>query len=340
MRIVFWGSPKFAIPTLEALNHSEHDLACVITQPDRKRSRGKHFDPTLIKARAEELGLTVETPKSAKNNLDLLNKLSALNADLYVVVAFGQILPPEIIKYPPLGCWNGHASILPRWRGAAPIQWTLIKGDKSTGVTIMSMEKGLDTGPVLIDKKIKIDLLDNYTVLSDKLSRITSKLVLDLLSSIDLISSQNKKLKIETLNLINQSDLPGEVSYARLIKKEDLRIDWNNSLIDVHRMIMGLHPHAYTNWQGKRIKILDTEPLLEEYQDQLSTEAIRLIYQISCKNYTNGEIVKVNDPSGLIVSCSEQPLLIRRAQLEGKKPLCGKSLVQQLGAKEGGKFDC
>jgi len=150
LRILFWGTPAYAVPTLTALVEAGHCIVGVVTQPDKRRGRGKQLMPSPVKARALELNLPVFTPERIKSDQACKDQLAALAADASVVVAFGQILPKDVLEQPPLGCWNGHGSLLPRWRGAGPIQWSILEGDAETGVGVMAMEEGLDTGPVLI----------------------------------------------------------------------------------------------------------------------------------------------------------------------------------------------
>jgi methionyl-tRNA formyltransferase len=159
MNVLFWGTPAYAVPSLNALHAAGHRLVGVVSQPDRRRGRGKELVASPVKVRALDLGIPVFTPERIRRQPELQAELAALGADLSVVVAFGQLLPPEVLAQPPLGCWNGHGSLLPRWRGAAPIQWSLIEGDAETGVGIMAMEAGLDTGPVLLERAIPIGLL-------------------------------------------------------------------------------------------------------------------------------------------------------------------------------------
>ena len=154
MKILFWGTPAYAVPTLETLHEAGHQIVGVVTQPDRRRGRGKQLMPSPVKARAQELGYPVFTPERIRRDPTCQQQLNALGADVSVVVAFGQILPKEILQQPPLGCWNGHGSLLPRWRGAGPIQWSILEGDAETGVGIMAMEEGLDTGPVLLEQRL------------------------------------------------------------------------------------------------------------------------------------------------------------------------------------------
>jgi methionyl-tRNA formyltransferase len=168
VKILFWGTPAYAVASLDALVAAGHELVGVVSQPDRRRGRGKALVPSPVKARALELGIPVFTPERIRREPDCQRQLAQLGADLYVVVAFGQILPPEILQQPPLGCWNGHGSLLPRWRGAGPIQWSLIEGDSETGVGVMAMEEGLDTGPVLLERAIPIGLRENAHQLADR----------------------------------------------------------------------------------------------------------------------------------------------------------------------------
>ena len=176
MNILFWGTPNYAVPTLEALINAGHTIVGVVTQPDRRRGRGKQLIPSPVKARALDLDCAVFTPQRIRKDKEVQQQLAQLNADVSVVVAFGQILPKTVLDLPPLGCWNGHGSLLPRWRGAGPIQWSLLEGDHETGVGIMAMEEGLDTGPVLIEQPLRIGLLDNAEQLAQKLSHLTAEL--------------------------------------------------------------------------------------------------------------------------------------------------------------------
>ena len=179
MRLLFWGTPAYAVQTLSALHDAGHSIVGVVTQPDRRRGRGKQLVPSPVKQRAVELGCPVFTPERIRDDSACQLQLAELNPDASIVVAFGQILPREILQQPPLGCWNGHGSLLPRWRGAGPIQWALLEGDVETGVGIMAMEEGLDTGPVLLERKLQIGLLENADQLGERLSRLTAELMVE-----------------------------------------------------------------------------------------------------------------------------------------------------------------
>ena len=169
MKIVFWGTPQFSIESLNRIYNSEHNILAVVTQPDRKRARGNKLEPSPIKKRAKELGIKIFTPNNIKTDIEIKNELIKLKADIYIVIAFGQILPEDILETPSYGSWNAHASLLPMWRGAAPIQRSILNGDSETGVGIMYMEKGLDTGPILVQDKISIDPNNNFEYISSKL---------------------------------------------------------------------------------------------------------------------------------------------------------------------------
>ena len=170
MRIIFWGTPEYSVKSLEVLKKSDHDIVAVITQPDKKRSRGNKLISSPVKEYATKENIPVFTPETIKENIQFISRLKDLSCDLFIVIAYGKILPKAILDIPKYKSWNAHASLLPRWRGAAPIQWSILEGDKFTGVGIMKMEEGLDTGDVLVEKQIKIEGKDNLKTLSKSLS--------------------------------------------------------------------------------------------------------------------------------------------------------------------------
>ena len=186
MRIIFWGTPEYSIPSLEIFIKSKHEVIAVVSQPDKKRSRGNKLISSAVKSIAEQESIKIYTPEKIRGNVDFINELKSLSCDLFVI-AYGKILPKEILEIPKFGCWNAHASLLPRWRGAAPIHWTLMKGDEFTGVGIMIMDEGLDTGDLLLEEKIRIENNDNLNTLSEKLSILSAKLFLNATSLIEKI---------------------------------------------------------------------------------------------------------------------------------------------------------
>lgn len=245
MKIVFMGTPDFSVPTLEMLLEDGHRVQAVLTQPDRPRGRGKKLQPTPVKARAEEAGIPVYTPQSLRKGEDaaaMLHLLKELAPELIVVIAYGQILPKEILELPKYGCINLHASLLPRWRGAAPIQRAILAGDDETGVTAMQMAEGLDTGDMLHILKTRIAPDETAGTLHDRLA---------------LLSAETLR---ETLSLLEQGMLhpqpQGEagVTYAEKITKEMSRLDFSASAAETDRTIRAVTGYAMLG--GKRIKLL------------------------------------------------------------------------------------
>ena len=335
MKILFWGTPVYAVPTLDALHDAGHTIVGVVTQPDRRRGRGKQLVPSPVKARAEELGLLVFTPVRIRRDEECKAELAALGADASVVVAFGQILPKDVLEQPPLGCWNGHGSLLPRWRGAGPIQWALLEGDQETGVGIMAMVEGLDTGPVLLEQRTPIELLDTSIALAERLSTLTAELMVQAMPMIEAAGPGREDERWARLDVRVQAE---ESTYARMLEKQDFQLDWAAPALSIHRKVMGLHPGAFTQWQGKRLKVLRTEPLIERLQDQLTAEGRSLVGQWPTGGHPPGTILDLIEDLGLVVSSSGCPLLIREAQLEGKARSTAPVLLQQLKAAPGDRF--
>jgi methionyl-tRNA formyltransferase len=349
VKILFWGTPAYAIPTLEALAGAGHDLVGVVTQPDRRRGRGKALQPSPVKARALELGLPVFTPERIRREPECQQQLAALGADVYVVVAFGQILPPSVLLQPPLGCWNGHGSLLPRWRGAGPIQWCLLEGDSQTGVGIMAMEEGLDTGPVLLERSLPIGLLENASQLGQRLAGLTAELMLEALPRIEAAGPGPEADRLARLQVRPQSE--EGLTYARMLLKHDFQIDWSQSALSIHRRVMGLHPGATSSWQGRRLKLLATEPLVKRLAHQLSPAAAPLAERWgrpageaaaesaadsgAHSGASPGTVLEIAADLGLVIATGGCPLLLREAQLEGKRPAAGQALIQQLGVRVG-----
>ncbi|WP_170419032.1 methionyl-tRNA formyltransferase [Ruegeria atlantica] len=243
MRVVFMGTPDFSVPVLDALVEAGHEIVAVYCQPPRPAGRGKKDRPTPVHARAASLGLTVRHPVSLKSTEEQ-DAFEALNADVAVVVAYGLILPQPILDAPKQGCLNIHASLLPRWRGAAPIHRAIMSGDAQTGICIMQMEAGLDTGPVLLREATDIGIEETTDQLHDRLSLMGAKLIVEALRDLS-------DLKPEPQPEIG-------VTYAAKIDKSEARIDWFQPAIEVDRQIRGLSPFpgAWTEIDGNRVKLL------------------------------------------------------------------------------------
>ncbi|MEO3416765.1 methionyl-tRNA formyltransferase [Roseovarius sp. CAU 1744] len=243
MRIVFMGSPEFSVPALDALVGAGHEIACVYCQPPRPAGRGKNDRPTPVETRAWELGLPVRHPVTLKDPYEQ-QAFAALNADLAVVVAYGLILPQPVLDAPALGCLNIHASLLPRWRGAAPIHRAIMAGDTETGICIMQMEAGLDTGPVLLRKAVTIGQTETTGELHDRLSALGAEAIVDALSRLDRLTPEPQP--------------EAGVSYAAKIDKSEARIDWSRPSDQIVRQINGLSPFpgAWAMAGGERLKFL------------------------------------------------------------------------------------
>ncbi len=229
MKIVFWGTPEYSLRSLEVINNSNHELVGVVTQPDKKRSRGNKLIPSPVKQYAIKNNIPVISPNQIKDNVDFSNQLKELMPDIFIVIAYGKILNKEILNIPKYGCWNAHASLLPRWRGAAPIQRALLSGDKYTGVGIMKMDEGLDTGDILIEEKIIIENNENLQTLTDKLSELSSKL---LIKSINLLNTKNN---IFELSLLNQLSLNREIKYANMITKSEYFLNLDDTAENIYK---------------------------------------------------------------------------------------------------------
>tara|TARA_B100000965_G_scaffold247177_1_gene207567 strand:+ start:27524 stop:28534 length:1011 start_codon:yes stop_codon:yes gene_type:complete len=325
VKIVFWGTPQYAAENLIAIVNSGYDVIAVVTQPDRKRNRGKQLSPSPVKKIAMDHDIPVYTTESISKDQIIKNKLSNLNADLYIVVAFGQILPREILDQPKLGSWNSHASLLPLWRGAAPIQWSIINDDSCTGICIMAMEEGLDTGPVIEQESTTITDQDNLEILSNRLSNISSKLIIKSLERIKLTNGLDQHTRLKQLKAIDQSDLLGDPSYARQINKEDYLIDWNQKARIIIKKILGLYPNAYTLHNGKRIKIIEANLYMIDNKSVGNNKE----FSKSNKNIKPGKIIIIDKKDGIVIMANDLPVQIKYGQLEGKNKTDGYTLSSQ-----------
>ncbi len=281
MRVLFMGTPDFSVPVLEALVEAGHDVAAVYCQPPRPAGRGKKERPSPVQRTAEALGLPVFTPLNFKSDEDRA-QFAAHDADVAVVVAYGLILPQAVLDIPKAGCLNIHASLLPRWRGAAPIHRAIMAGDDKTGVCIMRMEAGLDTGPVLLRAETEIAAGDTTGSLHDQLSGMGAALVVEALERLEGLESEP------------QPDVG--VTYAEKISKDEARIDWTRpaSQVDCHIRGLSPFPGAWTEIGGERVKVL-----------------------LSCVTAGAGEAGEVIDDA-LTVACGEGAVRLLRLQRAGK----------------------
>ncbi len=325
MKIVFFGTPQFAVPTLQSLiEHSDFEVVAVVTQPDKRRGRGGKTIPSAVKKIAVEHNIPVWQPKRVKKSQETLNYLRESQADAFVVVAYGQILSAEILQMPKLGCINVHGSILPEYRGAAPIQWSIYNGSSQTGITTMLMDEGLDTGDMLLKAYTDIDLLDNAIDIAIKLSNQGASLLIETLQ------------KLETGDISPQPQEDSQASYARLIDKPDYIIDWNRNAIALHNQIRGFYPNCYTTFRGQQLKIKATIPLVKELiSERLNQEQQPPITETQWEELLSatgepGEIIYIIKNLGAVVQTGENKLLLTEVQLAGKRPQSGWDFVNGM----------
>ena len=289
MKIVFMGTPDFAVGALEALVEAGHEVVAVVTQPDKPKGRGKEMQQTPVKACALKHNIEVFQPVKIKTP-EAVEVLKGYGADLFVVAAFGQILSKEILDMPKFGCVNIHASLLPKYRGAAPIQWAILDGEKETGVTIMQMNEGLDTGDMLTKVIVPIEDTDTGESLFEKLAEAGAKLLIETIPQIEA----------GTLHPEAQDDSLS--TYAKMIKKEMGLIDWKKEAVVLERLVRGMNswPSAYTHFNGKTLKVWEAGVELKEEKAE------------------PGTVVEVTKNS-IKVQTGQDLLVLKQIQLEGKK---------------------
>jgi methionyl-tRNA formyltransferase len=311
MRIVFLGTPEFAVINLEKLLQIQtFNIVAIVTQPDKKRGRGNDMIPSPVKKLAVDHKISVWQPIKIKKDQNTIDNLKNMEADVFVVVAYGQILSHEILAIPKLGCINVHGSILPEYRGAAPIQWSIFNGDRQTGVTTMLMDKGMDTGAILLKEFTPISLLDNYYDLSEKLAK----------QGADLLVATLLKLEKGEIKPIPQDN--EKATYARLINKSDYDINWAKSALEIHNQVRAFYPDCVTSFRNKSLKIMATLPIKESLEIELPLALNKLkLYAEELNNISGeiGEVIKIIKNLGLVIQTGEGLLLILEVQLAGKK---------------------
>lgn len=311
MRVVFFGTPQFALPCLEGLlNHPEFEVVGVVTQPDKRRGRGNQLIPSPVKSIALAHQLPVWQPQRLKKHRETLTQLRQVKADVFVVVAYGQILSQEILDMPTVGCINVHGSILPKYRGAAPIQWCLYNGEAQTGITTMLMDAGMDTGAMLLKAYTPIRLLDTAEDLAQTLSNLGADLLIETLL----------KQELQEIQPIPQDD--SEANYAPLIQKSDYSLDWSRSNLELHNQIRGFFPNCVTSFRGKSLKISATAPLDSAYLSELPSQLKMRSQEWSTLDVGSGrpgEVVKIAKAIGPIIQTGKGVLLLQQVQLAGKR---------------------
>ena len=302
MKVVFMGTPDFAVSTLEAIYEAGHEIVLVVTQPDKPRGRGKEMQFPDVKVWALEHDLPVYQPVKIKEE-EAIEYLRGYEADVFVVAAFGQILPKAILDMPPLGCVNVHASLLPKYRGAAPIQWAVINGDKVSGVTTMQMGVGLDDGDMLLKEEVELAEDETGGSLFDRLAIVGGKLCVETIEG----------LKAGTVKAIPQNE--DEATHVGMIKKSMGEMDFEKSAVELERLIRGLNPwpSAFTKLNGKTLKVW--KAAVSSYEDMANETGIS-VSDIEGSN--PGEVIWTGKDS-IAVKCNGDILLMQEVQLEGKK---------------------
>lgn len=289
MRIIFMGTPDFSVGTLEALVEAGHEVCLVVTQPDKPKGRGKEMQYTPVKEAALKHGIEVYQPRRIRE-AECVEKLRQYNADIMVVIAFGQIIPKEILEMVPYGCVNVHASLLPKYRGAAPIQWSIIDGEAVTGVTTMQMDEGLDTGDMLLKTEVPITAEETGESLHDKLAKAGAALCVETLA------------KLQEGSIVPEKQGESPTAYAKMLDKKLGNIDWTKSAVEIERLVRGLNswPSAYTYWNKKVVKIWKASVTDENSKEQVGT------------------VVKV-EKDGFYVQTGNGLLKVLELQIPGKK---------------------
>ena len=323
MRVVFMGTPDFAVPTLAALLESRHEVVGVVTQPDRPKGRSGKLQPSPVKEKALEADVPVLQPEKVKDPA-FLPELEKLVPDVIVVVAFGQILPESVLNLPKYGCMNVHASLLPKLRGAAPIQWAIINGESVTGVTTMQMDEGLDTGDMIQKTEVEITPDETGESLHDKLAAAGAALCVETL----------KAVETHTATFEKQGESP--TAYARMLDKKLGNIDWSRSAVEIERLVRGLNswPSAYTHWDGKVMKIwkAKAEPGAGVQAGGTETEKFQGESQTVA-----GTVVAVEKDS-FTVQTGEGRLKVLQLQIPGKKRMDADAFLRGYSLKPGTVF--
>ncbi len=325
MKIVFMGTPDFAVPALKALAESaKHEVSLVVTQPDRPRGRSGKPAPSDVKLCAEQYGIPVFQPEKVREEA-AVERLRRENADIFVVAAFGQLLPKTILEMPRFGCINIHGSLLPAYRGAAPVQWAVLDGQKEAGDTIMQMNEGLDTGDILMQESIPLSADETAGSLYDKLSSMGGPLLLQALDAIEA----------GTVTPVPQGD--SGTHYAKMLRKEMGNIDWTKSAEEIGRLVRGLNPwpSAYTHWNGKMLKIWMAEPVTQEELSALGCDEKN---GMDLKEAQPGTVMIVTKDT-LMVQTGDGLLALTELQMEGKKRMPVQAFLMGCRMQTGEKLE-
>jgi methionyl-tRNA formyltransferase len=309
MKIVFMGTPDFAVPTLDAIIKAGHEVLAVVTQPDKPKGRSGELSMSPVKEYALKEGIEVLQPARLRKDEEFLSYFESLKADVCVVVAFGQILPKRVLDAYKYGCINVHGSLLPAYRGAAPIQWAVINGDEKSGVTIMQLDEGIDTGDIIAKKEIVLDVKETGGSLFDKLATLGGQMIVDVL----------KSLEDGSVTRTPQGEATTE--YAKMLDKNMGKIDFSQDAKKIECLIRGLNPwpSAYSYINGKTLKIWEAD--------------------VTRGSGEPGSVIDI-DKNGFTVACGKDALYIKEVQLEGKKRMASSDFLRGYKLNKGDKIGC
>lgn len=351
MRIVFMGTPDFAQKSLEAIYNAGHEILAIVTNPDKPKGRGMKMIASPVKEFALEKDLKIYQPIKIRNNMEFIEEIANLNPDVLCVVAYGKILPKEILDVPKYGAINVHGSLLPKYRGAAPIQWAVINGEKETGITTMFMDEGMDTGDMILKEKVSIGEYETTGELWEELANVGADLLVKTLEKIEEVRSGDevvtlerkiektenieeiKKLKIDLkdkikleINVEKQGD---DYSMAPMLNKEMAKIDWNKSALEIKNLVRGLNPimGAYSFLNGKKLKFWKVEVLNGS-----------IGFEKNIDKAENGEILLADKKDGLFIKTADGIISVLEVQAENSKRMDIKSFLNGNSI-EDGKFE-
>lgn len=327
MKIVFMGTPDFAKESLEAVYNSGNEVLAVVTNPDKPKGRGMKMIASPVKEFALEKNLKIYQPTKVRNNTEFIEEIKALNPDLLCVVAYGKILPKEVLDIPKYGAINVHGSLLPRYRGAAPIQWAVLNGDKKTGITTMFMDIGMDTGDMILKEETEIGEDETTGELWERLSKIGAKLLVKTIEKIETIPDKENKTLEEIKKLVGAEKQGENFTLAPMLEKEMAKIDWNKTSSEIKNLVRGLNPimGAYSFLNGKKIKLWKIDIMPIEELEKIFPEIKE--YESRMKKLEPGTIAFADNKKGIFIKTGDSFIKVLELQGENSKKMDYRSFL-------------
>lgn len=327
MKIVFMGTPDFAKESLEAIYNAGYDILAVVTNPDKPKGRGLKMISSPVKEYAVEKKLKIYQPLKIRNNTEFIEELKQLKPDVLCVVAYGKILPKEVLNIPKYGAINVHGSLLPKYRGAAPIQWAVLNGDKTTGITTMFMDEGMDTGDMILKEEVEIGENETTGELWERLSKLGAKLLVSTLEKIDKIDKKENKTLEEIKKEVNAKKQSDDYTLAPMLNKEISKIDFSKNSNEIKNLVRGLNPimGAYTRLGNKKIKFWKVEAISNEQLEKSFPELKEYKYRL--KNIEPGTILFADKKKGLYIKTKDGAIEVLEIQGENSKKMDIKSFL-------------